>query len=209
MQTSSENGYHRHVITAQVWAQIFTEKAASNFCSDVRSVFVARRGSSRSDALQGYQGEVNPQVEHEIPGEEEGTQMMQLSQVQLAQIVSSAVSQALTQQMQQIVQQVQSPTKFETPAFERDSAASWLTWIQRVVYQARACGFEAKLPSVEGGGLSVGGEVSDGSKVDPVILRNAHVAWTTTAEERHLKLCNVAKHRMTSGETSNHTPERK
>ena len=65
--------------------------------------------------------------------------MMQLTQVQLAQIVSFAVSQALTQQMQQktsntslavaastaALQQVQFPTKFEIPTFEGDSAASW------------------------------------------------------------------------------------
>ena len=92
---------------------------------------------------QGYQGEVNSQVGHEILGAEEETQMMHLTQkVQLAQIVSSAVSQALTQHMQQeasnpplaaaastdAVQQVQPPTKFEKPAFEGDSAACWLTW---------------------------------------------------------------------------------
>ena len=52
-------------------------------------------------SFQGYQGEINPQVGYGIPEEEEGTQMMQLSQVQLAQIVSSAVSQVLTQHMQQ------------------------------------------------------------------------------------------------------------
>ena len=52
-------------------------------------------------SFQGYQGEVNPQVGHEIPGVEEGAQMMQLTQVQLAQIGTSAVSQALAQHMQQ------------------------------------------------------------------------------------------------------------
>ena len=50
---------------------------------------------------QGYQGQVKPQVGHEIPGAEEGPQMMQLTQVQLAQIVSSAVSRALTQHVQE------------------------------------------------------------------------------------------------------------
>ena len=74
-------------------------------------------------SFQGYQGEINPQVGHEIPGAKEVVQMMQLTQVQLAQIVSSAVSQALTQYVQQIannppiaaaasaaaVQQVQTP----------------------------------------------------------------------------------------------------
>ena len=83
-------------------------------------------------SFRGYQGEVNPQVGHEIPGVEEGAQMMQLSQVQLPQKISSAVSQVLTQHMQQTarnrplateastaaVQQVESPAKFEIPAFE-------------------------------------------------------------------------------------------
>ena len=47
-------------------------------------------------SFQGYHGEVSPQVGNEIPGAEGGGQMMQLTQVQLAQIISSAVSQALT-----------------------------------------------------------------------------------------------------------------
>ena len=110
-------------------------------------------------SVQGYQGEVNPQVEHGIPGAEEGAQVMQLTQVQLAQIVSSAVSQALIQYVQQTasnpslaaaastaaVQQVQSSIDFDAPVLESDSAAGWLTWSQSVVYQARACGFEAEL----------------------------------------------------------------
>ena len=50
---------------------------------------------------QSYQGEVNLPVGHEILGGKEGAQKMQLTQVQLAQIVSSAMSQALTQQVQQ------------------------------------------------------------------------------------------------------------
>ena len=93
----------------------------------------------------------SPQVGHEILGAEKGAQIMQLTTLQLAQIVSSAVSQALTQHLQHIasnsllaaeaitaaVQQVQVPTKFEMAAFEDNSAASWLTWSQRVVYQAR------------------------------------------------------------------------
>ena len=110
--------------------------------------------------------------------------MMQLTQVQLAQVVSSAVSQALTQHVQQTasnppvaaaastdgVQKVQTPTKFEIPAFEDDSAASWLTRSQTVVYQARACGFETELTAVEGEEMSVGADVFDGSNVDPVTL---------------------------------------
>ena len=53
-------------------------------------------------SFQDYQGEMNPQVGHEIPGAKERTQeMMQLTQAQLAQTVSSAVSQALTQHAQQ------------------------------------------------------------------------------------------------------------
>ena len=54
-------------------------------------------------SFQDYQGEVDPQVEHEIPGAEFRAHMMQLTQIQLVQIVSSAVCQALTQQMQQII----------------------------------------------------------------------------------------------------------
>ena len=50
-------------------------------------------------------------------------------------------------------------------------------WYQRVVYQARACGFEAKLTAAEREGLRVGADVFDESNVDPVGLRNAHVAW--------------------------------
>ena len=80
-------------------------------------------------SFQGYQGEVNPQVGYGIPGAEEGAKMVQLTQVQLAQIVSSAVSQGLTQHVQQTannppiaaaastaaVQQVQTPIKFDVP----------------------------------------------------------------------------------------------
>ena len=75
------------------------------------------------------------------------------------------------------VQQVQSLTKFEIPAFEGDSAASWLTWSQRVVYLARACGFEAELTAAKGEGLIVGADVFDGSNVDPVRSQNTQVAW--------------------------------
>ena len=116
-------------------------------------------------SFRGYQGEVNPHVGHEIPGAGEGAQMMQLTQVQSAQIVSSAVSHALTQHVQQTatnppiaaaastaaVQQVQTPIKFDVPIFEGDSAASWLTLSQRVVHQARTCGFEAELTAAVGG----------------------------------------------------------
>ena len=90
---------------------------------------------------------MNPQVGQEISGVEEGAYMMQLAQVQLAQIVSSAVSQVLTQHVQQTannpsiaaaasiaaVQHVQTPIKFDLTVFEGDSAASWLTWSQRVI----------------------------------------------------------------------------
>ena len=150
--------------------------------------------------FQGYQGEVNPQVGHETSGAAEGAQMMQLTQAQLAQIVSSAVSQALTQYAQQTasnpplaaaasavaVQEEQPPIKFGVPVFEGDSTASWLTWSERVVSQARACDFEAELTSVEGKGLSVGADVVNRSNVDPVRLQNVHVAWMTpitTAKE--------------------------
>ena len=69
---------------------------------------------------------------------------MQLKQVQLAQIVSSAVSQALTQHVQQTannppiaaaaitvaVHQVQTPIKFDVPVFGDDSAL-----VTQVVHQ--------------------------------------------------------------------------
>ena len=76
-------------------------------------------------------------------------------------------------------QQFQTPIKFDVPAFEGDSTASWLTWSQRVLYQARASGFENELTAVEGDGLSVGADVFDSNNVDPIRLRNAHVVWMT------------------------------
>ena len=81
---------------------------------------------------------MSSQVGHENSRKDVEAQLMQLSQVQLAHIVSSAVSQALIRQMQEIVQPVQAPIQFDVPTFEGDSAASWLTWSQRVVYQAKA-----------------------------------------------------------------------
>ena len=116
--------------------------------------------------FQGTQGEVDPLVGvgHEIPGANDGAQVVQLTQVQIAQIVSNAVSQALTHQIQQLensppsataanhvtqnttaAQQFQTPIKFDVPAFEGDSTASWLAWSQRVLCQARANGFENEL----------------------------------------------------------------
>ena len=150
-------------------------------------------------STQGTQGEVDPLVGvgHEIPGANDGAQVIQLTQVEIAQIVSNAVSQVLTHQIQQLgnslppttaanhmrtrntsaAQQFQPPIKFDVPAFEGDSTASWLTWSQRVLYQARASGFEKELTAAVGDGLSVGADVFDSSNVDPVRLRNAHAAW--------------------------------
>ena len=76
-------------------------------------------------------------------------------------------------------QQFETPIKFDRPAFEDDRTASWLTWSQRVLYQARASGFENELTAAEGDGLSVGADVFDSSNVNPVRLRNAHAAWMT------------------------------
>ena len=145
--------------------------------------------------FQSNQGEVDPQVGHENPGADDGAQVVQSTQMKIAQIVSNAVSQALTHQMQQIensppsataanyvpqnttaIQQSQTFIKFDVPPFEGDSTASWLTWSQRVLYQPRASGFEDELIAAEGDGLSVGDDVFDSSNVDPVRLRNAHVA---------------------------------
>ena len=74
------------------------------------------------------------------------------------------------------VQQVQTSLKLDVPVFESDSAASWLTWSQRVIYQARACGFEAELTAAEGEGLRIGADGFYQSNVDPVRLRNAPAA---------------------------------
>ena len=106
-------------------------------------------------SAQGTQGEVDPLVGvgYEISGADDGAQVVQLTQVQIAQIVSNAVSQALTHQIQQLensppsataanhvtqnttaAQQFQTPIKFNVPAFKGRSTASWLTWSQRVLY---------------------------------------------------------------------------
>ena len=49
-------------------------------------------------SFQGNQGDVDPLVGvgHYIPGADGGAQVVRLTQVQIAQIVSNAVSQALT-----------------------------------------------------------------------------------------------------------------
>ena len=132
-------------------------------------------------SFQGNQGEVDPLVGvgHEIPGADDGAQVVQLTQIQIAQIVSNAVSQTPTHQMLPAAQQFQTPIKFDVPAFEGDSIASCLTWSQRVLYQARASGFENELTAAVGDGLRVGADVFDSRNVDPVRLRNARVAWMT------------------------------
>ena len=68
-------------------------------------------------------------------------------------------------------QQVQPPIKFDVPATEGDSAASWFTWSQRVVYQVRTCGFETELTAAEGEGLSVGADSLYRVNIDPVRLQ--------------------------------------
>ena len=77
-------------------------------------------------SFQGNQGEIDPLVgvEHEIPGADDSAQVVQLTQIQIAQIVSNAVCQALTDQMLTAIQQFQTPIKFDVPAFEGDSTAS-------------------------------------------------------------------------------------
>ena len=63
-------------------------------------------------SFQGDQGEVDPLVGvgHETPGTDNGAQVVKLTQIQIAQIVSNAVSQALTHQMQQIINSSPSAT---------------------------------------------------------------------------------------------------
>ena len=55
-------------------------------------------------SFQGNQGKVDPLVGvgHEIPGADDGAQVVQLTQIQIGQIVSNAVSQALTHQIPQL-----------------------------------------------------------------------------------------------------------
>ena len=151
-------------------------------------------------STEGTQGEVDllVGVGHEIPGADDGAQVVHLRQIQIAQIVSNAVSQAPTHQIQQLgnsppsataanhvtqnttaAQQFQAPIKFDVPAFEGDSTSSWLTWSQRVLYQAKVSSFENELSAAVRDGLSVGADVFDSSNVDPVSLRNAHAAWMT------------------------------
>ena len=50
-------------------------------------------------SFQGNQREVDSLVGHGIPGADDGAQVIRLTQIQIAQIVSNAVSQALTHQM--------------------------------------------------------------------------------------------------------------
>ena len=57
------------------------------------------------------------------------------------------------------IRQIQSPVKLDVHVFEGDSAGSWLTWSQRVVYQARECGFEAELTAAKGEGLRIRADV--------------------------------------------------
>ena len=50
--------------------------------------------------FQGNKGEVDPQVGRKIPGADYGAQVVELTKMQITQIVSNAVSQAPTHQMQ-------------------------------------------------------------------------------------------------------------
>ena len=50
-------------------------------------------------SFQGNQNDVDSLVGHEIPGADDGAQVVRLTQKQIAQLVSSAVSQALIHQM--------------------------------------------------------------------------------------------------------------
>ena len=93
--------------------------------------------------FQGNQREADPQVGHEIRGAHDSAKVVQLTQMQIAQIASNTVGQALTHQMQQIgnsppsataanyvpqnttaAQQFQTYIKYDVPAFEGDSTAS-------------------------------------------------------------------------------------
>ena len=96
---------YRHLPQEQKSPTYYNSIIAGSSCYHGNSLKCLFRGSMTVVAqylvvvamsFRGYQGEANPQVEHKVPGAEKGAQMMQLAQVQLAQIVSSAGSQALT-----------------------------------------------------------------------------------------------------------------
>ena len=55
-------------------------------------------------SFRGNEREVDPLVGvgHEVPGADDGAQVVQLTQKQIAQIVSNAVSQTLTHEIQQL-----------------------------------------------------------------------------------------------------------
>ena len=61
-------------------------------------------------SFQSNQGEVDPQEGHEIHGADDDAQVVQLTQMQIAQIVSNAVSQALTHKIQKIGSSLPSAT---------------------------------------------------------------------------------------------------
>ena len=92
-------------------------------------------------SFQGNQGEVEPQIGHEIPGAADGAQVVQLTQMQIAQILRNTVSQALTHQIQQIgnipssataVNYV-SQTRLQHNSFKHPS--SWMYQHSRVIVQ--------------------------------------------------------------------------
>ena len=176
-------------------------------------------------SFEGNQGEVDPLVGvgHEVPGADDGGTIDAITDCADCKQRStsgtdppdatykgnsppSATAANHVTQNTTAAQQFQTPIEFDVPAFEGDSTASRLTWSQKVLYQARASGFESELTAAEGDELSVGADVFDSSNVDPVRLRNAHVAWMTlinscSCSGMASKLCNAATHRTTRGET--------
>ena len=68
------------------------------------------------------------------------------------------------------------------------------TYIHTYICQTRACGFEAELKAAKGKGLSVGADVFDGSSVDPVRLRNEHVAWMTLINNCRGRTLEIVQH---------------
>lgn len=82
-----------------------------------------------------------------------------------------------------------------------------MTQSQRVLYEARACGFEDELTTVEGSGRSAGGDDFGGFNVDPVGAQNTNLAWMVLVV--NLKLCNVETDGTKRGEISNHSIQAK
>ena len=108
-------------------------------------------------SFQGNQREVDPLVGvgHEIPGADDGAQVVHLTQIQIAQIVSNAVSQALTHQIQQLGNSSLSATAANHVTQNTTAAQQFLNTHQVRCASIRGCQY-IKLADVESESLVPG-----------------------------------------------------